>query len=193
VITGLASEAFDRLWQVRLLDDFILPAFFGRPSAGTWFAAVALVGSVISLISSLVGGRLGVGRLGERHPARVLAVSAAVDVIGILGVALSESLWVALAAVWLKGAAAVVAAPVLAVWLNRQLPSKIRATALSIDSQANAVGQVVGGPPLGGLATVTSPRTALVTAGLIITPVIVIFALLDRGSAESPPDQASAG
>ena len=187
LITGLASEAFDRLWQVRLLGDFGLPTLFGRDNPGTWFALFALIGSLVSLVASVLVGRLGLRRLHDQRPGRVLAVLAAIDVLGILGLALFGSLWAALIAVWVKGAAAAVAAPVLGVWLNRQLPSAIRATALSIDSQANAIGQVVGGPPLGWLATRTSPSVALVTAGLIITPAIVIFALLDRRTGRSAP------
>jgi DHA3 family tetracycline resistance protein-like MFS transporter len=42
-------------------------------------------------------------------------------------------------------------------------------------SQANAIGQVVGGPPLGALAGRASIRTALVVSGLILTPIPLLY------------------
>jgi len=111
-----------------------------------------LVGSVVALLASLLVNRFGAVELGTRHPGRVLAVLTLVQVVCVLGVALAGWLWLALAALWLKGAALAIAAPVEAAWLNRELRSDIRATVLSMNALVNAVRQVVGGPPLGVLA-----------------------------------------
>jgi DHA3 family tetracycline resistance protein-like MFS transporter len=46
---------------------------------------------------------------------------------------------------------------------------------ISMVSQANAIGQVVGGPPLGALAGRASIRTALVVSGLILTPIPLLY------------------
>jgi DHA3 family tetracycline resistance protein-like MFS transporter len=53
-------------------------------------------------------------------------------------------------------------------------------------SQANAIGQVVGGPPLGALAGRTSLRTALLTSGLILTPIPALYLRLRPARAEQP-------
>jgi hypothetical protein len=91
-------------------------------------------------------------------------------------------------ALWLKSAARVITAPVLAAWLNRHVDSSVRATVLSLDSQANAMGQVVGGPPLGLLAGRTSVRLALVVSAGILAPSVAIFAV-----PADEPDAISAG
>ena len=43
VLAGLASEAFDRLWLVRILEEFPLPPLFGADNVGLWFAGFSLV------------------------------------------------------------------------------------------------------------------------------------------------------
>jgi len=50
-------------------------------------------------------------------------------------------------------------------------------------SQANAIGQVVGGPPLGAVGR-SSLRTALLASGLILTPIPALFLRLRAVRAE---------
>ena len=133
---------------------------------------------MVSLAASLVVNHLGAVHLAAAHPGGLLAVLAALEVLGIVAVALAPTLGVALAGVWLKGAAGVVAAPVLAAWLNRNVDSGVRATVLSIDAQANALGQVVGGPPLGLLAGRTSVRLALLVSAGLVAPTVGLFVRL---------------
>lgn len=159
IFAGLSSEALDR--------------------PGTWFALFGLVGSVVALGASFAFGRAATGWV-RTHPGRLLAVLAAVDVVGMVGLALFGSLWLALAAVWLKGAADAVAQPAVRTWLNRQLPSHLRATALSMNGQANAIGQVLGGPPLGLLGQRTRPAIAILASAALATPIVAIYAAIDR-------------
>jgi len=184
LFVGLASEAFDRLWVVRIVEDFPLPPLLGAANVGAWFAAFALAGSAVALLASLLVSRFGAVELGTRHPGRVLAALGLVNVMCVLGVALAGWLWLALAALWLKGAAFAVAAPIEAAWLNRELRSDIRATVLSMNAQVNAVGQVVGGPPLGALAGRTTVATALVVSAALLSPTIAIFGRLGRRRAQ---------
>jgi DHA3 family tetracycline resistance protein-like MFS transporter len=95
------------------------------------------------------------------------------------------------AVLWLKGAALAIAPPVEAAWLNRELRSNIRATVLSMNAQVNAVGQVVGGPPLGALAGSTTVSTALVVSAGLLSPVVVIFGWLGRRRAPGTESAAS--
>ena len=180
---GLASEAFDRLWTVRIVQDFPLPPLLGADNPGAWFAAVALVGSVVALGLSLLVGRLRARRPSTVPPARFLAGCAAVQVLCVVGVAVAGTLGVALAALWAKGAAQAVAAPVEAAWLNGELRSDVRATVLSMNAQVNAIGQVGGGPPLGAFAGRTSVPVALLAAAALLTPTVGIFGWLSRDKA----------
>lgn len=76
---------------------------------------------------------------------------------------------------WIRDAARNLAYPVQSAWLNRNVDAAARSTTLSITSQAEALGQVVGGPTLGVVANRTSVPTAMTIAGLLLTPAAVIY------------------
>ncbi len=172
VLVGLSSEVFDRLWQVRVLDTFELPAFLGSDPAVA-FTVFALVGSIVSLLASGASSRWLPARVVDEDPGLPVALAAAVQVVAVVGVALLGNLWLVLAALWLHNASSAFSAPIQATWLNRNLESSSRATVLSMNSQANAIGQVVGGPPLGALATRTSIPVALLVAAAVQLPSVL--------------------
>lgn len=92
------------------------------------------------------------------------------QVVVVLAVALGGNIWLVLAALWGRGAAGALAAPIRSAWVNRNLSSRTRATVISMTSQLDAVGQVVGGPPLGALANRTSTAAALVASAVMLSP-----------------------
>ncbi|TCC65499.1 MFS transporter [Kribbella pittospori] len=174
LIAGLSSEAFDRLWSVKILN-FTFPTVFGTSDPAFWFAVLALVGTLLSLISSLGLNKLTPARVGASHPNGVLALLSLLQVVGVVAFALLDHLWLALAAMWLRTIADTLAWPIESAWLNRHVDSRSRATVISMVSQANAIGQVAGGPPLGALAGRSGLRAALVTSGLILTPIPALY------------------
>lgn len=178
LIVGLSSEAFDRLWTVRILQDFPLPLLFGTRDPAVWFTLFALIGTGLSLATSLVVNKISAQRVNALHPNGLLALLAGAQVVGIVGLALFGNMWLALAAMWFRDAAAAVAQPIQAAWLNRNVDSQVRATVLSMNAQANAIGQVAGGPPLGVLANRTSLSAALVTSAVILSPIVLIYTRL---------------
>lgn len=93
---------------------------------------------------------------------------------------------ISLLAMWIRDAARAIAYPVQAAWLHRHVESRARATTISLTSQADAFGQVVGGPPLGGLASRTSIPIAMLVAGALFAPAAAIYARL--GSADLADD-----
>ena len=137
-----------------------------------WFTAIALAGTLVSLVVSLVVNRGAPRLVGAEHPTWLLASLVGLQVVFVLAVALGGSLWLVLAALWGRGAAGALAAPIRSAWLNRNLSSGTRATVISMTSQLDAVGQVVGGPPLGALANRTSTSTALVASAVVLTPAV---------------------
>ncbi|GAA1626421.1 tetracycline efflux MFS transporter TetA(P) [Kribbella alba] len=175
LISGLSSEAFDRLWSVKILTDFSFPELFGTSDPAVWFTVLALAGTFLSLGASLVVNKVSPERVNALHPKGLLALFGALQVAGIVGFALAGHLWLALAAMWLNQVAGTIAYPVESAWLNRNVESRSRATVISMVAQSNAIGQVVGGPPLGALAGRTSLRTALVVSGLILTPIPLLY------------------
>ncbi|WP_344191212.1 MFS transporter [Kribbella karoonensis] len=187
LIAGLASEAFDRLWSVKLLT-FHFPAVLGTSDPALWFTALALAGTLLSLTASLLLNRFSPERLQASHPTGILATLAALDVLGMFLFALAGHLWLAIAALWLRQIADTVTSPIHSAWLNRHVDSGSRATALSMVSQANAIGQVAGGPPLGALGR-TSLRGALLASGLIWLPIPALYLRLKevRSTTEVSP------
>ncbi|TCC06012.1 MFS transporter [Kribbella soli] len=173
LIAGLSSEAFDRLWTVKLLT-FDFPNLFGTSDPALWFTALALAGTVLSLGASLLLNRFSAQRLQASHPTGILATLAALDVLGMFLFAFAGHFWLALAALWLRQIADTVTSPIHSAWLNRHVDSRSRATVISMVSQANAIGQVVGGPPLGALGR-TSLRGALLASALIWLPIPALY------------------
>ena len=84
--------------------------------------------------------------------------------------------------------------PVQRAWLNRSLDPANRATLFSVDGQADALGQVVGGPIIGEVASGISIRAALVCSAALLT---LALPLLARALGQAPvprlkPDLKSA-
>jgi len=188
VLAGISSEVFDRLWTAHVVDTFPMPTLFGLTDRATWFTAFALIGSLIALATSLITNKVAPDRVNALHPARLLAFLTLTQAGGIIGFALLGSLWPALLAMWVRDSARALAYPVQAAWLNRNVESHARATTISLTSQADAFGQVIGGPPLGALANRTSIPTAMVTAALILTPIVALYPRL-RPRFSEPSEQ----
>lgn len=152
-----------------------LPDLLGTTDPALWFAAFSLVGTLLALAASLVVNKVSPERVNSLHPNGLLALLSLFQLGGVLGFTLAGHFWLALAAMWLGGMAATIAYPIESAWLNRNLESKSRATVISMVSQANAIGQVAGGPPLGAVAGATSVRTALTLSGLILSPIPLLY------------------
>jgi DHA3 family tetracycline resistance protein-like MFS transporter len=147
----------------------------------------ALVGSIVSLLASGASSRWLPARVVDENPGLPVALAAGAQVAAVVGVALLGNLWLVLAALWLHQASSAFSAPIQATWLNRNLESSTRATVLSMNSQANAIGQVAGGPPLGALATRTSIPVALVVAAAVQLPSVLAFLRVRRTARTTVP------
>ncbi|MFF0345523.1 MFS transporter [Kribbella sp. NPDC004875] len=189
LIAGLSSEAFDRLWSVKILT-FSFPTVFGTSDPAFWFTVLALAGTILSLATSVVLNRFSPERLQATHPTGILAALALVQVVGVITFALVGNLWLALAAMWLRTIGDTLTHPIQSAWLNRHVDSRSRATVISMVSQANAIGQVAGGLPLGALGR-TSLRGALLASGLILTPIPALFLRLTSARAARADRQHS--
>lgn len=175
LISGASSEVFDRLWTLRVIDAFELPDLGWLNSSITWFTAFALIGALVSLATSLVANHVAAERINALHPTKLLASLCLVQAGGVIGFALLGALWPALLAMWIRDAARNLAYPVQSAWLNRNIGTQARSTTLSMTSQADALGQVAGGPALGIVANRTSISTAMTIAGLLLLPAAVIY------------------
>ena len=186
LVVGLSSEAFDRLWTAHLLR-FEFPDLFGHGSTVLWFAGIAMVGALLGFVVTTALDRVSPSTLTRHHPARLLAGLAAVQVLAVAGFAVAGVFGLALAALWIRTVAGVVAAPVSAAWMNRQLEPGVRATVLSMESQTNAIGQVAGGPILGWVGSAVSIRAALLASAAVLSPVVVLYARIKEAPVDPVP------
>ncbi len=112
----------------------------------------------------------------SRAITRSLLVLAAMTVVGWLVFGLAGVFWIAFAANMLAEWGRRGAEPLFIAWVNRGLDPSARATVLSMVSQADAAGQMLGGPAMGVLASLRTVRTALVGAAILYAPSLLVFA-----------------
>jgi DHA3 family tetracycline resistance protein-like MFS transporter len=153
------SEGFDALWQRQFLDNF-QPALL-------WFGVIGIGANLFSIIvSEIVRWRV---RLKVyESTARTLIVMYCIMVAGLLIFSLSGQFLVALLAYWGVIAVRGASIPVSKAWFNQGLESHNRATMFSLNSQIGAMGEIIGGPPIGLIGKMFSVRAALAASGTIL-------------------------
>jgi DHA3 family tetracycline resistance protein-like MFS transporter len=123
------------------------------------------------------------------HPlARALLLNATLIILALAGFGLAQSFWVALALFWLIGALRSVSGPLQTAWLNLSIDDpQVRATIFSVRGQADAIGQIAGGPAVGAIGN-ASIRAALVASAFLLSPVLPLYAFTIRRSSREPQD-----
>ena len=173
VIHGAFSEGFDRLWTAHLLAQFDLPPL-GELNEIVWFGIISAVSMPLTLgVTELVRRRLDIAD--SRQVALTLMLIYAVMICSVLLFTLGEHLALVLIGLWLTGAARGVRNPLLTAWINQHTESDVRATVLSIQGQADAFGQIAGGPVVGAIGLHSTVRTAMTLSALMLLPILLVF------------------
>jgi MFS transporter, DHA3 family, tetracycline resistance protein len=173
VVTGFFSEGLDRLWAAHLLENFTFPTFDGLGTVA-WFGLINVVEIVLVMgATELIRRR---GRTEDRQALiRLLFLANLGMIISLVFFGLAGSFGLALTSIWSVMVFRRSAGPLYAAWLNEELPGEVRATVLSMRGQLDAIGQVVGGPLVGALATATSLRVAMVVVAAMLTPILWLY------------------
>ncbi len=175
---GAASEVPDRLSTPFLLETITLPPL-GPLDPVAWFGLSGYVTQGLALAFIEVVRRK-VDTSNDRVIARTLLGVEALHIGSLIAFGLAVSLPMAMAMFWVRTSLRRGSDPLLSTWQNRFIPSQVRATVLSLGGQVDAIGQMIGGPFLGALALGLSLRSGFVAAGLVLMPVVLIFAILGR-------------
>ena len=189
---GAASEGLDRLWEAHFIRDVGLPELWGLDPV-VWFGVFNVMGLAAGIvITSFLLPRF--RNAGDAQLAGALLVvtgvlSAAIVVFGLAG-----GFALAAGAYLLARLARRIIEPLYAAWLNRNIEdSSIRATVNSLVGQADAVGEIGGGPVIGVVGTLSGMRTALVASGLLLTPALALYTrALRHGGREPELEEAEA-
>ncbi len=152
-LAGFGSEVIDRLFVFRLVD-------LGVPRVEP-VVAVAALGLVGHGVTWLALGRLRTGDDGSGHGPRALGAGLAVTAVGGLALAVAASFWIGAAGFVLYVTARQTVRPIEIAVVNRHAPSNERATVLSFHGQADAFGQVLGGPTMVLVAALTTAPIAI--------------------------------
>lgn len=124
---------------------------------------------------------------GHVHVAKLLALVDLLLVMSVVAFAVVGSFWVALVLFRIVGGLRSVRAPIFTAWINQGLDPATRATINSMGGQADAVGQAMAGPVVGGIGRAVSVPWAISVAGLLRLPVLVLYLRAIRhGSAGDP-------
>lgn len=188
---GLYSEGFDRLSTAHWLRDFVFPTFWQLQPV-VWLGSFSIAGTLLTLVGSeLVRRYVDTNR--HIVVTRVLFLINALMVIGLLIFALTGNFL--LAAVTYLGfrACRSINTPVFTTWLTQNIDAKVRATVISLSGQIDALGQIVGGPPVGYIGDAFSIRTALVVSSILLSPVLLLFTLALRKGKATAVDTRMSG
>jgi MFS family permease len=144
-------------WQKYFLD------LLGRDLVWVSGVIAALVGVTMIL------GNAVVGRVVARFPDRglILMVCTAVSAAAVVAAALVQQFWVAVPLYLVSTLAFGIATPVKQGWLNARIPSRERATIISLDALFGDGGSTVGQVGLGYLSQAFSIPVAWVVGGLV--------------------------
>lgn len=168
---GLYSEGFDRLWTKFILDNFTFPQFF-QPVV--WLSLMRAAGMLLSVFATEIALRR-VNTSSHSSIGKALMSITAVLIASLIGFALAPQL------LWIVGAylliyiARNVISPLYTAWVNQGLDAHVRATVLSMSSQVDAIGQIVGGPVVGIIGNVFSVQTAIIFSSLTLIPILPLF------------------
>jgi MFS transporter, DHA3 family, tetracycline resistance protein len=187
---GAFFEPFFRLYQAHMLTAFGLPAIvlpgIGPLSETIWFGMLDAAVTLLYLPASILQRRGTAGEAGhERTIARMLTIGFGVALFAAAIFALTGTLWPAIGAYLVIRVVLILAEPLIVAWRNRHIPSEIRATVLSMNSQLNVLGQLGGGLGVGALGARVGTRAALALATMFLIPVIALYAA--RGALASDP------
>ncbi len=182
---GAFSEGLDRLWIPHLVQ-FELPYF--EPIA--WIGIISATSLVLGIIATEFVNRR-VDTNNQFIVARALRIIIALIMALMVVYGLAWNFGVALVAILALRPIRNMNYPLATAWLNQHVSSSVRATVFSIRNQADAFGQMLGGPILGAIATLVSLRVEMVVAALFLVPALYLYSrrvnVNDTSNAQAEP------
>jgi MFS transporter, DHA3 family, tetracycline resistance protein len=173
LIEGLYSEGYDRLWTPHFLSDITFPTFINlQPVA--WFGGMNAFAMLLSMgATELIKRHL--DKSGRMAMLWMLFLINGVLSFCIMILGLSGQFGIAIMAYWLIYVLRTVNGPIFSAWINNNLHSEVRATILSTSGQLNALGQIIGGPVIGIIATKATVGLGIFSSGIVLTPMLLLY------------------
>lgn len=189
---GMASEGFDRLGEAHFLLDTGLPSL-GPLRPVSWFGAFSIAIALLGLAATEVTRRqVDTGRHGP--VSRTLLGLVMALLVCMVAFALAPGFAVAVVAYVAANVIRRVIGPLSTAWINQSADARSRATVLSLEGQADALGQIAGGPVVGAIGLAVSLPAALLASAVALLPALGLYlrAAVSRERAvveESPEEE----
>jgi MFS transporter, DHA3 family, tetracycline resistance protein len=173
LILGLYSEGFDRLWTPHLLNDITLPVV-GALEPVVWFGLIRGIGMMLGIgVTEVVRRRIDTSKHGP--VARAVLVLISGMVVGLLAFALTGNFVIAVIAFWGFSSLRRTLGPLYTAWVNQHTESSVRATVISMSSQIDALGQILGGPIVGAIGLALGIPVALTICAVILATALPLL------------------
>ena len=170
---GLSSEGYDRLSNAHFLQDTTLPKL-GNLSSVTWFGIFGILGMILSFIVMHFMAK-NLKNEDNRKNGNLLLCINILYISSMLIFALTRNFSLMLIAYLATNTFRIINEPIFSAWLNGHIDDNSRATVLSINGQMNSLGQILGGPIIGIIATNISVSIGIVCTSLLVAPVLVLY------------------
>lgn len=170
---GLSSEGYDRLSDAHFLQDTTLPKL-GNLSSVTWFGIFGILGMILSFIVMHFMAK-NLKNEDNRKNGKLLLCINILYISSMLIFALTRNFSLMLIAYLATNTFRIINEPIFSAWLNGHIDDNSRATVLSINGQMNSLGQILGGPIIGIIATNISVSIGIVCTSLLVAPVLVLY------------------
>ena len=170
---GLSSEGYDRLSNAHFLQDTTLPKL-GNLSSVTWFGIFGILGMILSFIVMHFMAK-NLKNEDNRKNGKLLLCINILYISSMLIFALTRNFSLMLIAYLATNTFRIINKPIFSAWLNGHIDDNSRATVLSINGQMNSLGQILGGPIIGIIATNISVSMGIACTSLLVAPVLVLY------------------
>jgi DHA3 family tetracycline resistance protein-like MFS transporter len=188
-VAGAASEGFDRLNEAHLLTNFTFP-LAGTFQPVVWFGVIGVAGDLVSLaVTEVVRKRLEAISRVPIATARALRILSSFMITAAIVFGLAGSFALAVVMLMLHGLCRSVIRPLYNAWLIQNVDPAVRATVLSMVGQTDAIGQVAGGPGIGLIGSLVSIRAAIVSAGVLLAPVLLLYSRASHAARDVPQNE----
>ncbi|MDV5107094.1 tetracycline efflux MFS transporter TetA(P) [Clostridium perfringens] len=170
---GLSSEGYDRLSNAHFLQDTTLPKL-GNLSSVTWFGIFGILGMILSFIVMHFMAK-NLKNEDNRKNGKLLLCINILYISSMLIFALTKNFSLMLIAYLATNTFKIINEPIFSAWLNGHIDDNSRATVISINGQMNSLGQILGAPIIGIIATNISVSIGIACTSLLVTPVLVLY------------------
>lgn len=170
---GLSSEGYDRLYTAHFLKDTALPQLWSLQPV-TWFGGFGIAGMLLSAGAM----QFIIKKLEQKNTLQSVWILLSANIFFIFSMiifAITKNFYIMVAAYLSTNMLRTINEPIFNAWLNSHIDDNARATVLSTNGQVDALGQILGGPIIGIIASKVSISIGIACTALLLTPVILLY------------------